>query len=88
MEVLIGGRKGRWCVGLGELGVKEDGEHRWEAKVGGEEGMKWKDKRNGELQMRQPFSFLNEQLPLVEPVALRARLACSFFMGDGWFWCS
>lgn len=50
--------------------------------------MKWKDKKNGELQMRQPFSFLNEQLPLIEPVALRARLAGSFFMGDGWFWCS
>ena len=46
------------------VGVKEDGERRWEARVGGEEGMKSKDKKNGELQMRQPFSLLNDQLPL------------------------
>lgn len=68
--------------------MKEDGEQRWEARVEGEEGSKWKDKKNGVLQTRQPFSLLNDLLPLLEPVALCAGLACSFFFADGWFWCS
>lgn len=37
---------------------------------------KMKDQENKELQMSQPFSLLNDQLPLLESVALHAKLAC------------
>lgn len=75
MEVLIGECKGKWWNSLGSglrwRMVENTGGWGW-----GEEGMKSKDKKNGELQMRQPFSLFNDHLTLLEPVAIWARLAC------------
>lgn len=71
---LRGECKGRWGVV-----VKEDGEYKWE---------KMKDQKNEDLQMSQPFSHMNDQLPLLESAALHAGLACSFFTADGSVWCS
>lgn len=58
--------------------------------TGGRPGLweKMKDQKNEELQMSEPFSLLNDQLPLLESAALHAGLECSFFTADGSIWCS
>lgn len=46
------------------------------------------ERSDEELQMSQPFSLLNDPLPLLEPAALHGGLACPFFTADGSVWCS
>lgn len=91
-----------WWARFGSMVVLEEGARAggglawgglWWRRIentGGRPGLwkKMKDQKNEELQMSQPFSFLNDRFPLLESVALHAGLACSFFTADGSVWCS
>lgn len=79
---LLGECKGRSGVGWQWVVVKEDGEHRWEAGVVGE------DERSEKLGTANEWTFQPFEWPIASLGVCCPSCRDSFFTADGSIWCS